>query len=115
GRQDEHDLNGVGGGEVSRLSSFDPRHHYSRAVRSEGFVSRPKDAELDVKCRHTSTGKPTCDIHAIGPGLRAHMTSAVGEELWPKAVLRVMDWVRDTVFSQEQGQQQRQQEDDQGS
>lgn len=42
------------------------------------------------------------------------MTSAVGEELWPKAVLRVMDWVRDTVFSQEQGQHQ-QQEDGQGS
>ncbi|CAM9743998.1 unnamed protein product [Ectocarpus sp. 4 AP-2014] len=114
GGRDEHERNG-GGGELSRLSSFDPRHHYSRAVRSEEFVSRPKDAELDVKCRHTSKGRPTCDIHAIGPGLRAHMTSAVGEKLWPKAVLRVMDWVRDTVFSQEQGQQQQQQEDDQGS
>ncbi|CAB1108976.1 unnamed protein product [Ectocarpus sp. CCAP 1310/34] len=117
GGRDEHGRNG-GGGELSRLTSFDPRHHYSPAVRSEGFVSRPKDAELDVKCRHTSTGRPTCDIHAIGPGLRAHMMSVVGEKLWPKAVLRVIDWVRDTEFSLEQGQQQQQQqqvEDDQGS
>lgn len=35
----------------SPLSSFNPRHHYSRAVRSERFVAGPKNGELDVKVR----------------------------------------------------------------
>lgn len=57
GRELDQDGRSIGGGgsgggpSVSRLSLFDPRHHYSRAVRSEGFASRPKFAELDVTVR----------------------------------------------------------------
>ena len=32
-------------------SSFEPWHHYARAVNSAGFKRRPKDAELEIKVR----------------------------------------------------------------
>lgn len=63
-----------------------------------------------VQCHRTSGGMPTCEIFAVGPEVRAHMTLAVGEQLWSTAVVRVVDWVRDTVFSQEEAQQQQQQD-----
>ncbi|CAM9656447.1 unnamed protein product [Pylaiella littoralis] len=110
GARDPERWGGDGRARSSTLSSFDPRHHYSRAVRSEGFVARPKNAELDLKCHRTSGGMPTCEIFAVGPEVRAHMTLAVGEQLWSTAVVRVVDWVRDTVFSQEEAQQQQQQD-----
>ncbi|CAM9195640.1 unnamed protein product, partial [Hapterophycus canaliculatus] len=117
GRQLEEGYRGIGSvTSASRLPLFAPRYHYSRAVRSEDFVSRPKFAELEVMCFHTSTGSPRCEVFDVGPEVRAFMTRAVGEQDWAGAVLCVVEWVRDTVFSEEQSTQEfRGEEEEEGA